>query len=297
MWANANIVEFTAQDLTIAHTAYAPIAKTQPTRYSQKDYTAALLSRIAKANEKVLSKMQLTLEHTLPIPLQSNLSLFRLADLGARDPDIAWPVFEALWAELTAKVSASNEKAGARPPVLLSLDGLPHICKPSEYVSPSMHYIHPQDLALVHHFTKYLSGAAGQLPNGGMILASDCGSSRPTVPALDFAIRQNEISATKALPSPDGGVTGQQTGASFLASDPANPYQVLDHPTLQALSDVQVIRVKGFSKDEARAVLEYYAKSGMLRQTVTEGLVGEKWTLSGGGVIGELERSTLRVGL
>lgn len=243
--------------------------------------------------------MQVTLEHNLAVPLQPKLSLFRLAELGARDPDIAWPVFEALWAELTATVPASNVTAGVRPPVLLSLDGLPHICKPSEYISPNMHYIHSHDLALVHHFLQYLSGAAGSLPNGGMVLAADCGSGRPTVPALDLSIKQNEVRAIKALPAPESSSssTSQQIGAGFLFTDPANPYQALDKPTLQALSDVQVMRVTGFSKDEARAVLEYYARSGMLRQTVTEGLVSEKWTLSGGGVIGELERGTLRIGL
>lgn len=184
-----------------------------------------------------------------------------------------------------------------RPPILLSLDGLPHICKPSEYISPSMNYIHSHELAQVHHFTRYLSGAAGSLPNGGMILAADCGSSRPTVPALDFAIKQSEGRTKKALPAPASPSEGKQTGASFLLSDPEQPYLALDIPTLETLSDVDVTRVSGFSKDEARAVLEYYAKSGMLRQTVTEGLVGEKWSLSGGGVIGELERSTLKLGL
>jgi small subunit ribosomal protein S29 len=40
--------------------------------------------------------------------------------------------------------------------------------------------------------------------------------------------------------------------------------------------------------------MEYYAMSGVLRNTVTERLVSEKWSVSGGGIIGELERATVR---
>ena len=58
---------------------------------------------------------------------------------------------------------------------------------------------------------------------------------------------------------------------------------------------IDVQRIKGLSKEEARGLMEYWAKSGILRQTVSEGLVGEKWTISGGGVIGELERGCLRM--
>jgi small subunit ribosomal protein S29 len=32
----------------------------------------------------------------------------------------------------------------------------------------------------------------------------------------------------------------------------------------------------------------------MLRQTVNDNLVAEKWTLSGGGIIGELEKGTVK---
>lgn len=38
--------------------------------------------------------------------------------------------------------------------------------------------------------------------------------------------------------------------------------------------------------------MEYWAKSGLLRKSVDETLLGEKWALSGGGVVGELERAS-----
>ncbi len=58
---------------------------------------------------------------------------------------------------------------------------------------------------------------------------------------------------------------------------------------------MEIQRLKGLSKDEARGLMEYWAKSGLVRQKVNETLVGEKWTLSGGGVVGELERATVRM--
>ena len=42
-------------------------------------------------------------------------------------------------------------------------------------------------------------------------------------------------------------------------------------------------------------MLEYYAKSGMLRKCVNEKFVAEAWTMAGGGVVGELERMTARL--
>lgn len=274
-----------AHDLVLAKTAYGPLPKTSPPLYFQKDYTSALLAAIAKANEPVLSKLTLTQEHpSVPIPLQKNLSLLRLAELGARDADIAWPIFEALWAELTAT-------GAKRPPVLLSLDGIAHISRFSQYLAPSMHFIHAHDLALVKFFMEHLSGEQ-DLPNGGMVLAADCKADRYTCTALDLAVQQTEeVKASGA---------GEETGpalAKLPVFDPTQPWTLVDERSLRALRGVDVMRLQGFTKEEARVVLEYYAKSGMLRQTVTETMVGEKWTLSGGGVVGELERSTIRAGM
>jgi small subunit ribosomal protein S29 len=48
------------------------------------------------------------------------------------------------------------------------------------------------------------------------------------------------------------------------------------------------------SKAEAKGLMEYYAMSGVLRGSVTERFVSEKWSLSGGGIIGELESAAVR---
>ena len=61
-----------------------------------------------------------------------------------------------------------------------------------------------------------------------------------------------------------------------------------------AVRGVQALKLPGLSKPEARGVMEYYARSGMFRNTITEGLVSEKWTLAGSGIVGELERATVR---
>lgn len=264
--------------MTIAHTAYAPIEGTNPVKYTQKTYTAELLARIAKANEEVLSKLELSMEHNLPVTIQSNMSLSRLAEIGARDPDLAWPVFQALWKELTAS-SAKQQ----RPPVLLTVDGLAHISRLSEYLAPSMHYIHSHDLILVDHVISYLSGAK-PLPNGGMVLGIDSRSNRPSSPSLDLAIQQSEIR--------------KKTGKTDLPLyDIDSPYDRIDDRVVATMRSVDVMRVKGFSREETRIMLEYYAKSGMLRSTVTDMLVNERWTVSGGGIIAELERGSVRNGM
>ncbi|KAI7010367.1 hypothetical protein KC318_g6195, partial [Hortaea werneckii] len=83
-----------------------------------------------------------------------------------------------------------------------------------------------------------------------------------------------------------------------------NPYLPIDSRVAEtmkpsagdkgAVVGTPVQKLAGLSKAEARGIMEYYAQSGMLRQTVTEGLVSERWSLSGEGVVGELEKGSVR---
>ena len=178
--------------------------------------------------------------------------------------------------------------------MMLSLDGIVDVSRFSQYLAASMHFIHAHDLALVKWFMSCLCGEH-RLPHGGLVLAADCQSHRHACAALDLAVKQSEEARAQS-DGPDGGEPSHAV-AELPVFDPAQPWTLIDERSLRALRTVEVLRVKGFSKDEARAVLEYYAQSGMLRQTITETLVSEKWTLAGGGVVGELERSTIRAGM
>lgn len=283
-----------AFDLSNASTAYAPLppAANEPVSYAQRRYVASLLSAIAKANAAVLNTLTTTREHAIGKPLQSNLTLTRLCEAGAADLEVSWEVFLALWAELSAD---------GRPPVLFTLDGLAHVSRFSEYLSQTMHHIHAHDLSIVGHFMKCLSGETA-MPNGGMVLAADSRSNRPTNPALDFSIltgraRSGDAGVQHIMKAEQAAaVLEQKADRSAVLFDPNNPYQVLDQRTLRALLGVEVMYVPGLNKDEARAVLEYYAKSGMLRATVTEALVARRWTTSGGGIVGEIEKASVRSG-
>lgn len=242
-------------------------------QYVQKTYMANLLSQIARANAPVLSTLQLSQKHTLPIPLQSNISLDRLADLGARDPDIAWPIFQALWTELTT----SSTETPPRPPILLALDGLGHAMTSTKYRDPDFNPIHAHDLAIIKHFMDHLSGTR-TLPNGGMIIAAASQSSNPANLSLALALSQLEARAAGDAEVPQ-----------------RNPFQSYDERVFKSLEGVTAQRLRGLTKEEARGLMDYYAKSGILRQTVTEALVTEKWMLAGGGIVGELERAAVKM--
>ncbi|KAI9693631.1 MAG: 37S ribosomal protein S23 mitochondrial [Bathelium mastoideum] len=267
-WVVINIPD--AKDLTDAHTEYAPVPGTSPLQYIQRSYVSNLLAQIAKANATVLSKLEISMKHDLPIPVQSNISLDRFADLGAKDLDLAWPIFRALWDELTGPL---------RPPILLAADNLNFFMRHSEYLGADLKPIHAHDLLLVRHFVEHLSGAQ-VLPNGGLVLAATTGSNKPSSSALDLVLRQAEARAK--------GLTGD-------AVPQWDPYKPIDERSLKSMADLDVLHVKGLSKDEARGIMDYYAASGMLRQAVDHRLVAEKWALAGGGIIGELERGTLRM--
>jgi len=274
-------VIYIAKDLTIAHTEYYPIQGTEPLQYYQRAYTGNLLTQIVKANAGVLSKLTLTQKHNLPINVPSDITLDQFALLGTKDTELAWPVFSALLAELLAP-------GQSRPPVLFGLDGLPHAMTLSKYLDRDAQPIHAHDLALIRTFIDLLSGKR-DLPNGGLVLAADSLGNRPKLPTLDHCILRNEaIQLAKKEPSVVDSVVSPGDGARQVPV--WNPYVASDSKVEAAMEGVEILRLGGLTKEEARTVLEYYAASGMLRTTVTEAFVGERWTLSGGGVVGELEK-------
>ncbi|KAI9808305.1 MAG: hypothetical protein M1825_004762 [Sarcosagium campestre] len=277
-WVVISIPE--AQDWTIAHSAYAPVPNTDPRQYIQPTLTASLLARIAKVNGAVLSTLQLSREHpAVPIPLQTNLSLDRLADLGARDPELAWPIFEALWAELTASATPKQTGgASSRPPVMVAIDGINHWMRNSAYRAADFSEIHAHDLTMIRHLTSYMSGER-QLPNGGALLAATTQSNKPPSPTLALTIRQGEARAR---------------GTDIIPQ--ASPFELLDQRVVDVMKNVDVVKLGGLSRREARGLLEYYAASGMLREKITEQLVTEKWTMAGGGIAGEVEKAAVVMG-
>ncbi|KAH0287795.1 hypothetical protein M436DRAFT_83595 [Aureobasidium namibiae CBS 147.97] len=268
-WIVVHIPE--AKELILGNSSYAP--SSEAGLYNQPHFTAALLSQIAKANHTVLSKLRLSLDHKFSIPIQSNISLDRFAMMGATDPELAPEIYTALWKELTAK--SGTGEGMQRPPVVFTVDGVAHVMKESAYMSPDVTPIHAHDLSIVNHFFSLLNGKA-KLPNGGMVLATDSGSNKPTIPGFEHAVARNAALAK-----------GQQ-------APQWDPWVKVDQRTIDVLNGVDVWQIKGLSREEARSIMEYYAKSGMLRQTVNDTLVAEKWTLSGGGIIGELEKGTVK---
>ncbi|CAN9394136.1 unnamed protein product [Alternaria sp. RS040] len=274
-WFVINLPE--AQDLVNAHTEYAPLPNSEPMQYTQDAYTANLLQQILQSNGAFLAATKLSTQPELPLPLPAGATLKELAALGMANPEASWPVFVALWNELSLP---------GRPPILLAVDGLSHIMRHSEYMSAEVKPIHAHDLTLVRHFVDHLSGQR-KLPNGGMVLGATSRSNAPASPAMDYCIEAAEA---------------RQKGAGKLP--PWNPYKNVDARVMEALkglhndsSEFDIINVGGLTKEEARSIMEYYAESGMLRHQVNEGFVTEKWSLAGMGNIGELEKASVRMRL
>ncbi|KFY87948.1 hypothetical protein V498_06948 [Pseudogymnoascus sp. VKM F-4517 (FW-2822)] len=256
-----------AKEVATAVTAYSPIPGTSPLQFSQNVYTATLLGQMAKANADILSAHVVKQTHTLPIPLPPNTTLARLAELGARDPEAAWPIFQALWAEITA--------AGL-PPILLAADGLNHMMTMSAYRAPDFSPVHAHDLVLVKHFVDHISGAKS-LPNGGAVVAATTTGNIPKTESMNLAF-------TRILEGKEG---------KDLTK--ASPWVEMDERVLESLKKADLVPLKGLTKPEARGLMEYWAASGVLRQAVNERTVTEKWALAGNGVAGEIAREALKM--
>lgn len=165
-------------------------------------------------------------------------------------------------------------KLPGRPPLVMCMDGLAHAMRDSHYISAQYKPIHAHDLAIIRFFLDHLSGTS-PLPNGGVVLAATSASNNPVIPSLNLALSQLE-------------------GKEPVQRDPFAKY---DERVLDVFNKggVEVQRIEGVTKEDARGLMEYWARSGVCRQKVDEGFVGEKWSLSGGGCVGELERAVVRM--
>ncbi|KAI1443141.1 mitochondrial ribosomal protein [Annulohypoxylon stygium] len=261
-WLVINIPE--AQELVTASTEYSPVPRSE--MYSQPVYTLKLFQAIYKANSSILSKLKVELDHIhLPVSVHRGMTLAALTNL-TKEPEFAWGVFQAFWKELLLP---------GRPPILFTLDGLSHIMRISDYRSPSFELIHSHDFGLVRMFTDALGGKT-RFPNGAVVLGVTTKGNSPNIPSFEKALEQ-ATAAHKGLPIP-----------------PRDPfYMKYDERVFDAMKGVKVFNIHNISKTEARALMEYWAASGILRMRVDEHNVSEKWTLAGSGILGEMERVAL----
>jgi small subunit ribosomal protein S29 len=167
-----------------------------------------------------------------------------------------------------------------RPPLLLTIDGLDHWMGPSKYHAADHSIIHSHQFATIRTFLSKLFNSTTSLGNGGIALAATTASNTPAFPT--FAPLLNQVTALSNGTAP--------TDPSFPL--PA-PYQKVDSTVLGLLdpkAQTQIMQLKGVSRAEAGTLLGYYWRSGVLQEPLSAADVAERWTLAGGGVVGELAR-------
>lgn len=118
------------------------------------------------------------------------------------------------------------------------------------------------------------------------MLYATSGSNSPAVPTLEVALAQ--------LKAHQQGVA--ESSADFPQPD---PYAEVDNRVLDLFkqaasksssSPLELQILGGLSRDEARGYMEYFARSGILQEKITDEWVSEKWSIAGGGIIGEMEK-------
>ena len=281
-WVVINVPE--AQDYTINHSSYAPAAGGEDEQlYVQPHLASDLLSRVASANRAVLSKLPIAEDYTdSKLPISKKMTLAELATLGADEPSIAWPAWQALWKEL----NSTGKGKIPIPPVLLAVDSVDHWFDMTKYRSSDFQLIHAHQFLFIRQFLQLLFHTpAPGLANGGMILAATSGSNSPLAPSFHILLRQM-IARARGL---------QLTDADFPMP---KPYQKVDQRVLDLFrgsENTQIQELNGLTQYEAKGLLEYYARSGILKESLTDTRISEKWTLSGGGIVGELTKFGSRV--
>jgi small subunit ribosomal protein S29 len=273
--------------------------ETDHTVYDLPKLTAELLQTVLRANEIVLKKLPVAHNHDFANQRPSDL--YSLAEIGAKNTNLSWSVWQAFWKELTSPCSHK------RPPVLFSIDSIEHWMTLSKYRTADYRPIHAHQLLPISHFLSVLftksssstnnttDGAVtdntpAQLANGGLILAATSASNSPSVPTFTMLVKQIEAITHRGLKLGDPSFPMHD---AYATQDPrVTALLPLNSRSMQtAQPGVQVQRLRGLERDvEARGLLEHFARSGLAKEAVSEAVVAEKWTLAGGGVVGELAR-------
>lgn len=247
------------------------------------------MTRTVEANREVLASLKVSQQHPALTGLKPSSTLENLAKLGFHDAAVAWPVFQALWTELTATAAAPGMEKDfqPRPPMLVAVDGLAHWMGESAYRASDFTPIHAHDLVFVQHFLSLLKGGQSSLKNGGMLLYATSTSNSPGVYSLEVGL--NQLAARQAGISPSSPEYPQVEAYSNADARVLDLFKPAENaPGNEGQLELQTLG--GLTRDETRGYLEYFAQSGLLRESINEEWVGEKWSLSGGGIIGELEK-------
>ncbi len=150
-------------------------------------------------------------------------------------------------------------------------------------------FIHAHQFSLVKQFVNLLFSPSAEksFVNGGMVFFSTSGSNSPAFPTFDLLLSQMRAIQHQHIAPGD---------ADFPLP---KPYSKADERVMAlsgpatAEGNVNLMDLKGLSREESRGYLEYFARSGLLHKTVTDGFVGEMrglewWGRCGGvGAVGE----------
>ncbi len=114
-----------------------------------------------------------------------------------------------------------------------------------------------------------------------MVVGATCRSNSPVCPTLDVLLKQ---------------ITALNEGLSLTDQNfpMPSPYARADPKVLSLLpssastDQLKVTSLKGLTKAETTGLLKYFTNSGILKDAITEQSIAEKWTMSSGGVVGQL---------
>jgi small subunit ribosomal protein S29 len=157
---------------------------------------------------------------------------------------------------------------------------------PSAYRSADFKFIHGQQFTLIKQFTDLLfSENEKPLVHGGMVLFSTSGSNNPSRPTFDLLVEQIRAQNRGETPG----------SPSFPMPKPYSPVDTITSHLLSGAKGVEVTEVGALAGEHTKALMQYYASSGLFQMAVTPKTVADLRALTGGGIIGELAKVGKRI--
>ena len=269
----------TAQELVTNSSPYAPVplpeGSEEEQTYTQSQITADLLRRLAESNINVLRSLRPNFDVPEFITsVKKPQTLHDIATVGADNHILALRVWDHLFKEIT------QPGTQPRPPTLIAIDNIDHWMGPTQYRTPDYTVIHAHQFVLIKQLLSLLFSNTQPLSHGGMVIGATTASNNPVYPSLSVLLKQiTALGSGSTLTDPNFPMPSPYAKADARVFSLLNP---------AVASTTKITDLKGLSKHEAAGLLRYFTNSGILKEALTDNAIGEKWTLSSGGVVGQL---------
>ncbi|KAF9192848.1 hypothetical protein BGZ51_004611 [Haplosporangium sp. Z 767] len=239
------IVIYVPKASTWVNSSFAYNKVANSTSFVQPQLASNLIGQIISVNKPVLCKIVMAENATVGRhEVEQGTTLSALLEYGIKDPFAAQGIMEVFMKE----IGAQNEV-----PILVAVDEVNNLFRPTQYLSQDAKELDPEHLKLPELFLNYISGKRS-FNHGAIVAATSDALLAKKSEVLDVALGVKEVS----------------------------PYKSLSQTIMPWTQGLTRFEVPNYTRQEAKGVFDYYKKGNVFYDAPSESFFLNKFITSNG---------------